>query len=221
MGTTFFVANWKSHKTENEAKVFLDRFSEKTFSPNKKIILCPPTTLLGFVKKYIEEKNMFSLEVGAQNISEFSEGPYTGEENARQISDFASYVIIGHSERRKLFGENDETIIKKAKVSLGAGLIPIICVENDLFPLRALRSEILMVAYEPISAIGSGKPDDPKNASNMASKIKEIGKFRVLYGGSVNPGNVSSFTRADEIDGVFVGGGSLSPEEFSAIVENG
>ena len=221
MDTSFFVANWKSHKTETEAKEFLDEFSKSIFSPDKIIILCPPATLLQFVKNYIDQKGVKNMEVGAQNISEFGEGAYTGEENARQVSEFAKYVIIGHSERRKLFGENNEIFIKKANFALSNNLTPIFCVENDLSLLQPLSNKNFIVAYEPSSAIGSGTPDDPEHAALMAKKIKEIGNFNVLYGGSVTPENVSSFTKQGDLDGVLIGGGSLSVSEFISIINNG
>lgn len=221
METSFFVANWKSHKTEIEAKQFLDEFSKNIFSPDKTIILCPPATLLQFVKNYIDQKGIKNMKVGAQNISEFEEGEYTGEENARQISEFARYVIIGHSERRKLFGENNETFIKKVNLALSNNLTPIFCVETDLSPLENFSNKGFIVAYEPSSAIGTGVADDPEHAVLIAQKIKEIGSFSVLYGGSVTPENVSSFTKKKELSGVLVGRKSLSASEFTSIINNG
>lgn len=163
--------------------------------------------------------------VGAQDVSPFAEGAYTGEVSAQQVREFATYVIIGHSERRKDFGETEEIISRKIDQAIKNSLIPIVCI-SDIKQIGNLKFEIgnsssLVVAYEPLSAIGSGEADDPKNADEMARKIKEITPdVFVLYGGSVSAENVHDFTQMPHIDGVLVGGASLDPQEFSKIITN-
>ncbi|MBI2421075.1 MAG: triosephosphate isomerase [Candidatus Levybacteria bacterium] len=186
------------------------------------MIVCPPFTLLEFVKDYIGKLEI-DISVGAQDISPFGQGASTGEVSGAEIKEFADYVIIGHSERREKFNEDDELLTLKLKQALSSGLTPIFCVsdENQFLPLKTLQEESFLVAYEPISAIGTGNPDTPQNASRMAEKIKGIGDFEILYGGSVNEENVSEFTRAERISGVLVGGASLSAIEFLGVINNG
>lgn len=219
MKDLLIVANWKSNKTTNEARDWLNEFKISDINlDNKKIILCPPFTLLGFLKKEIAMKGL-PVKLGAQNISEFESGPYTGEVNAVQIREFSEYVIIGHSERRKNFGDNENIISKKAHNAIGYNLLPIFCVSNVSMNIP---KGVDIVAYEPLFAIGTGNSDTPENANEVAKKIKENNnevKY-VLYGGSVTPGNVSSFTRMKNISGVLVGGESLDALSFLQIVQN-
>jgi triosephosphate isomerase len=220
MKNLFIVANLKSYKTETEAKEWLDVFAkikESEQNPDsKEIIICPPFTLLSLFKSYIMDNNL-AVRIGAQNVSSFDEGAYTGEENAKQIKDFAEFVLIGHSERRKNFNETDGELSKKVELSLKYGLRPIFLVQNsdNLIP-----EGIETVAYEPVFAIGSGTPDTPENADSVSAKIKAKNIERVLYGGSVTSQNVKSFTGRENIDGVLVGGASLDAEEFIKIIQN-
>ena len=219
MKKLFIVGNWKSNKTESEASDWLQGFKIQDLGfKNKEIIICPPFTLLSILKT--------SIKLGAQDISPFDEGAYTGEINGKQIKEFADYVIIGHSERRKNFGEDESIIEKKIEQADKYGLIPIICVSdiNQAKKLKTLNSQLstlnFLVAYEPIFAIGSGTTDTPENAETMAKKIKEIINVPVLYGGSVNAENVKSFTTMEDINGVLVGGASLDPQVFASLIIN-
>ena len=158
-----------------------------------------------------------NIKIGAQNVSPFGEGAYTGEINAKQIKDFAEYVLIGHSERRKNFAETDDMLKKKTEISMNNGLKPIFLVQskNAIIP-----QGVEVVAYEPVFAIGSGNPDTPENADEVAGVLKSENEYQVLYGGSVTPENVRNFTSKANINGVLVGGASLDPEEFYKIIEN-
>ncbi len=220
MKKLYIIANWKSNKTESEAKDWLHKFSIFNFQfsiSGKEIIICPPFTLLPILKSYILNHKL-NIKLGAQNISPFSEGAYTGEINAKQIKELADYVIIGHSERRKNFLENDEMLERKVNLAKANNLISIFCIQsrNTFVPKNTD-----IVLYEPIEAIGTGIPDNPRNANEVAEFTKSNNPVKVvLYGGSVNPGNVSSFTAMPHIDGVGVGTASLGVLEFLEIIKN-
>ncbi len=222
MGQLLIIANWKSNKTKKEANNWLkdvfDFKKELEGLKDKEIIICPSFTLLSCFKSSLE-KNNFPFKLGAQNVSQFDKGAYTGEINAEQIREFAEFVIIGHSERRENFGEEDDALLQKVEKAIKNSLKPIFCVQDaqDFVP-----KEVKIVAYEPVFAIGSGKPDTPKNANEVAEKIMEKNSNveKVIYGGSVNSENVNSFTKKDMISGVLVGGASLDPREFIKIINN-
>lgn len=225
MKQIFIIANWKSNKTESEAKDWLEKFNiQDAEFTNKEIIVCPPFTLLSSLKSSIENHKS-QIKLGAQDISLFDEGAHTGEINGKQIKEFASFVILGHSERRNL-GESKEVIDKKIKMAIESGLIPIICI-SDISQIQDNSPELInsdnkiIVAYEPLFAVGSGNPDTPENAANMAREIKKkLGNVPVLYGGSVNSQNVNEYVKMSEVSGVLVGKASLDPLEFAQIIKN-
>ena len=151
-------------------------------------------------------------------MSPFDQGAYTGEINAKQIKELADYVIIGHSERRKNFLESDEILERKVDLAKTNSLISIFCVQgkNTVIPKNA---DIIL--YEPIDAIGTGIPDDPKNANEVAEFIKNNNSVKVvLYGGSINSENVLSFTSMPYIDGIGVGTASLDASSFLEVINN-
>ncbi len=229
MKKLFIIANWKSNKTSLETKDWFQGISNFQFPiSNKEIILCPAFTLLSNLKSYIvnppagEAGHKSSLKLGAQDISPFESGAYTGEVSAKQIKEFADYVIVGHSERRQHFHETEEIIIKKLEMAQKYQIKPIFCI-SDISQIHnssfIVPKSNIIIAYEPLSAIGSGQADTPENASNIASQIKKIvGEIPVLYGGSVTSENVASFTKTPYIDGVLVGNASLDAQEFLTII---
>lgn len=233
MKKRFIVANWKSYKTNLEAKSWLQEVSSSKYSFDKvqdkqvlsekdqKVILCSSFTLLSELKLLITNYHL-PFVLGAQDISPFGEGAYTGEVNGKQIKEFADYVIVGHSERRKHFGENEEMVYKKIEQALRNGLTPILCVSDiHQFGHYSLDASKIIIAYEPLFAIGSGNPDTPENANNVARQLKEkVGKAPVLYGGSVTSQNVKEFLNTSDIDGVLVGSTSLNPSEFATILSH-
>lgn len=216
------VANWKSNKTIVETEKWLHDFSkgineEKISLGGKKIIIAPSFTSLEHAHYCAENLNL-PVEFAAQDISPFAEGAYTGAVNGKQIKELANYVIIGHSERRKSFGETDEMLEKKVSMALHFELTPIFCIQNENTPVP---QGVKIVAYEPPSAIGTGNPDSPENANNVAKKVKDKYDItHVLYGGSVTGQNVAGFIQMSSIDGVLVGGASLDPHRFLEIVKN-
>ena len=222
MKKLFIIANWKSYKTQVEAVDWLEKSLEFRIQNSelkeKEVIVCPSFTLLSEVSFFIQE-NKLSLKVGAQDISPFGEGAYTGAVHAKQVKEFSDYTIIGHSERRRFFHETDEILAKKVMLAKEAGLISVYCVQSkeELVP-----EDVEIVAYEPVTAIGTGNPDTPENAQAVAEAIRS--QFPhvhyVLYGGSVKPENVLSFTSLPAIHGVLVGGASLSPDTFFQLAHN-
>lgn len=224
MGKVLIVANLKSYKNEIEAKNWLEGFKKiKELNldlSQKEVIICPSFTQLFSFFSYFSSNNI-NVKLGAQNVSPFDEGAFTGEVNAKQIKDFAQYVLIGHSERRSNLGESEKMLEEKVKRVLGAGLEPIFFAQdaNAIIP-----SGVEIGVYEPpsaISTVSNGIPDDPKTVLDEAVKLKSRYMLEhILYGGSVNSTNVASFTSLGVIDGVVPGRASLDAEEFIKIIQN-
>lgn len=247
MRKKLIAANWKMYKTPDLAREFVSEFLPLVKEHTRDdIALCPPYICLPAV---IEAVRGTRIGVGGQNMFWEKEGAYTGEVSAPMLRALGcTHVIIGHSERRQYFGETDETVNRKLKVALAAGLQPIICVGEVLEEreaglteqvlerqCRIAFSEIsgveaapLIVAYEPVWAIGTGKTATPQMAADAhevirAQASKAFGEeaadaMRILYGGSVKPENANALMSKMEIDGALVGGASLDPKSFAAIV---
>ncbi len=222
MKKLFLIANWKSNKTIHEAEKWLHDFSEilKSDNPNienKEIIVCLSFTLFEHVN-YCSASLKLPIKFGAQNISPFDKGAYTGEVNGEQIKEFAQYVIIGHSERRQNFQDTDEMLSEKVLMAKKYNLIPIFCIQSEETPVPA---GVNIIAYEPPAAIGTGNPDTPENAQRVARLVSEKTKAQhVLYGGSVTSSNVRTFTNVPNIGGLLIGRASLDPLEFLEIIKN-
>lgn len=219
----YIIGNWKSNKNLAEVINWFDSF-QVLYSQNQdlnldytEIVLCVPFILLPLAKKLRDEYSL-PIKLGAQNVSPFGNGAFTGEISAIQASEFAQYVIIGHSERRNHFHEDDKLLAEKVKRANEAKLTPIYCVqdENTFIP-----DGVSIVAYEPVWAIGTGKTDSPENANHVASliKLKCDGKT-VIYGGSNTPENTKSFIIQEHIDGVLPGGASLEAGKFWGMITN-
>ncbi len=209
---TVIIANWKSNMLVPQAEVWLADMKVMLSQTQKTVIICPPFSLLQLLSKDT------SLLLGAQDLSPFGMGAYTGAVNGAQIKEFASYVIIGHSERRQYFKEDDAILSQKVAMAKEHNLLSVFCVQGKD---TIVPQGVDMVAYEPIWAIGTGKAESPKEANEVAVAIKAKTNVKtVLYGGSVTSQNVASFTAMEAINGVLVGSASLKPQEFSQIIQN-
>ncbi|MBI2017562.1 triosephosphate isomerase [Candidatus Daviesbacteria bacterium] len=216
--TIWIIANWKSNKTISEALDWISKVGPKVpQSDALNVVVCPTFSCLSEVAKEIKVNN-FNMAVGAQDLSAYGVGAYTGEEAAELLGQMVNLAILGHSERRENFFESDEVVSKKTSEALNNQIIPLVCVQN----LETLVPEgCKLVAYEPVFAIGSGNPDTPENANNVAGALKEkVGPdLEVLYGGSVNADNAKSFIEKVNISGFLIGKASLDPQEFIKIIE--
>ncbi len=243
MKKVLIAANWKMHKTVGEAARYIEAFLPLVSGWDKtEIAICPPYTCLPYLKDALHDSGVL---LGAQNVFWEVQGAFTGEISTAMLTDMnCRYVIVGHSERRHILGESDMTINRKLEAVSGTPLIPIFCVgetqqerednqakavvERQLETgLAGIDLQDLVIAYEPIWAIGTGLTASPADAQEMSAFIRSglaglIGgsavETRILYGGSVTPKNIESFIEQPDINGALVGGASLSPEDFAAIV---
>lgn len=222
MQKTLIVANWKSNKTISEGLRWIEEFAQIfKEQEGKEIIICPSFTLLYPLKAAIEDRKL-DIKLGAQDVSFLNEGPFTGEVNARQLKELADYVIIGHSERRSNLKEEEQMIFEKVRQADKESLTSIFCVQDEN---TFLPQEDVIIAYEPPMSISTSIDSKGIDDSESVLKVSEIFKLKkpnslFLYGGSVDSSNVSGFTRHPEINGVLVGGKSLSPSELFSIYEN-
>jgi triosephosphate isomerase (TIM) len=252
MRSKIVAGNWKMNKTLEEAHVLTTEIMTLVADEVKgpaKVILCTPFPFLFPVKNLVG--NSPRIAVGAQNCSEHEAGAYTGEVSAAMITSVGiPYVILGHSERRQYFGEDGELLARKIDVALKHGLIPIFCcgeplavreahgheqlvkkqVEESLFHLDEQDIKKIIIAYEPVWAIGTGKTATAQQAQDMHAVIRRhlAGKYgqavadgiSILYGGSVNAGNAKELFANPDVDGGLVGGASLKAREFVEIVKS-
>lgn len=222
--TIWIIANWKSNKTIAEALDWVSKVGPQIpKKDNLKVVVCPTFCCLSEIKKIVQVNN-FPIMIGSQNLSPFGVGAYTGEESAQFLSQLVSLSILGHSERRKNFGETDEMVAKKVQQALDNKIIPLVCVQGED---TSVPEDCNLIAYEPIWAIstgltntpGVGRADTPEDASKVAAVFKqEYGsQLEVIYGGSVNSQNVKGFISQTNINGVLVGNASLDAREFTKI----
>jgi triosephosphate isomerase len=248
MRKRIFAANWKMHHDPSAAASFALRFQEVSApSDARSLWFFPPAVSLAATAEAFERRP--DVSVGAQNVYWETKGAFTGETSPVMIAGCGGRgARVGHSERRHVFGETDGETAKKVKALIAQGLVPMLCVgekldqreaghTNDVVrrQLKAVLSEItateaaeLLIAYEPVWAIGTGKVARPQDASEVHREIRSVlhdhrvhGRVPVLYGGSVNLANVAGLLAEDEIDGVLVGGASLEPQGWAAIVAAG
>lgn len=248
MRKPIIAGNWKMYKTIPEAKTLVSGvIKELSGFSAVEVVFCPPFTALSTVKQLVQGT---PFGVGAQNLYWKEQGAFTGEISPLMLKDIGcDYCIIGHSERRQYFGETDATVNQKVKAALAAGIKPIICVGETLSQREAGETNSLIknqtgqalagvapeaiaemvIAYEPIWAIGTGKSSTPKDANEVIGLIRKTvadqfgndvaQKLRIQYGGSVKPENIKEFMNEPEIDGALVGGASLEVDSFIKIVK--
>ena len=243
--TPYIAANWKMHKTVAEAAAFVDALLPRIAATQHDVVICPSYLALSEV---VERSRGSAVRVAAQNMHEEASGAFTGEVSAPMLLEAdVDAVVLGHSERRQYFNETDEALARKLPAALAVGLEPILCVgegeqardaeqtegvlERQLqADLAAIDSGMLakvVVAYEPIWAIGTGRTATPEQAQDACAFIRDVLRergavadaVRILYGGSVKPANAPELMAQADIDGALVGGASLDPDEFAQIVE--
>lgn len=241
------IANWKMNLTVPESTVLLTKLKKEIpAKTDVEVVICP-----SFVDIYSasEETKGTKLLLGAQNVAEEERGAYTGEVSALALKGFVKYILVGHSERRNMFGENDKVVAKKAEMAIRHGITPVICVGETLHEREDKLSKVVVlsqleasckhltaeeiaesvIAYEPVWAIGTGHICDDKEAEKMAADIRGLVKslygekaseaVRILYGGSITAKTAKNFKKAKNIDGLLVGGASLNHQEFAKIVK--
>lgn len=212
----WIIANWKSNKTISESLEWVKKVGSSIKKSDRiKIVICPTFSSLSEMSKIIKDNN-YPLMLGTQDLSPFSFGAYTGEESASLLKGLIDLSIIGHSERRKNFHEDDDMIDQKVNQALENNITPLVCVQGEETPVP---EGCKFIAYEPVWAIGSGTPDTPENSEKVAKAIKDkYGEdLEVLYGGSVTSENIASFISKENINGALIGGASLDADEFIKI----
>ncbi len=246
MRVPVIAGNWKMYKTAGEAAAFVRAFLPLVSGVRGvEIVLAPPYPSIGAVAQLVQGSG---IGVASQNVHFADEGAFTGEVSTRMLKEAgATHCIIGHSERRQYYAETDDAVNRKVRAALAAGLTPILCVGETL-PEREAREDVrrgraaarrrvegdprrrsarVIVAYEPVWAIGTGKTATPAQAQEvhafLRGRLKELwggaaDSVRILYGGSVKPDNIAALMANEDIDGALVGGASLSPESFAKIV---
>ncbi len=245
MRKPIIAGNWKMNNTIEEAIKLVEGIKSFDLDQDVEAVLCVPFTDLKVVKDQLKDSD---IKLGAQNMHWEEDGAFTGEISPLMLKELGvDYVILGHSERRQYFNESDETVNKKMKAALEHGLKPIVCVgetleereakeEKEVVKKQILEAfkdieekeiENIVIAYEPIWAIGTGKTASSDDANNMIGFIREtIGQvygdkkniIRIQYGGSVKPSNVSDLMNKEEVDGALVGGASLKAEDFVGLI---
>ena len=237
------AANWKMNMDIKDSVSFINKFKVLIKDIKNEIVICPPFTLLNEVNKSIKNTN---VKLGAQNMHFEEEGAFTGEVSGLMLKDIGcEYVILGHSERRQYFNETDELINKKITTALKRNLKPILCIgetldqRNNNETLKIIENQLrnclnninemenIVVAYEPIWAIGTGKNATPQQAEEIHKFIRELltnmynekvsNNIRIIYGGSMKPENSKELLSMPNIDGGLVGGASLDPKSFAKI----
>ncbi len=248
MRTPMVAGNWKMNKGLYETRDLIREMLPELHDVEEvEVVICPPFVGLGVARREVDES---TIKLGAQNMHWADSGAFTGEISPVILKELCEYVILGHSERRAMFGDTDETVNKKVLAALAHGLKPIVCVgetleENQggitaevvsrqvragLQRLTQEQAEQVVVAYEPVWAIGTGLAATPEGANAVHKDVirpilremfgEEIGDgMRILYGGSVNPGNAAELFGQSDIDGGLIGGASLKAESFIALVK--
>ena len=246
MRTKIVAGNWKMNKTASETAALIEAIKQETANARIEVVVCPPFTSLRDAAAACAGSH---IKLGAQNVHWEASGAYTGEVSAEMLKDLGvTHVIIGHSERRQYFGETDATVNRRTKAALAAGLVPLVCVGETLeerdagkmdevvirqvkLGLAELDVGKVVIAYEPVWAIGTGRTATPAQAQEAHALIRrtlaEIAggsvatSVRIQYGGSMKPDNAKDLMSQPDIDGGLIGGAALKADSFAAIVMAG
>ncbi|MBI2415552.1 MAG: triose-phosphate isomerase [Candidatus Kerfeldbacteria bacterium] len=235
---SLFIANWKMHKTNPATTQFVRALKQIFLPADQVVVICPPYTALPIMQ---QELTGSTIVYGAQNMHWANEGAYTGEISPEMLQALGcSYVIIGHSERRRDYNETDETVQRKVAAALHHGLVPIVCVGESLDErnhdetMAVIQRQVsiachgllptdvarLVFAYEPIWAIGSGQAATPEYAATVHTLIRQLTRpeVTIIYGGSVNADNIGQFMQQPSIQGALIGGASVEVESFQQLL---
>lgn len=245
MRKPIIAGNWKMHKTIAEALEFVNEVKDKVNNDNVEAVICAPFTLLKDLKEVTKGTN---IKIGAQNMHFEEKGAFTGEISPLMLKElYIDYIVIGHSERRQYFNETNETVNKKVLKALEVGIDPILCVGETLEEREAGKTKDVckvqvekalenvskedlakvVIAYEPVWAIGTGKTATSEDANDVIAYIREVvanlygelaNEVRIQYGGSVKPSNVAEIMNQSDIDGALVGGASLEANDYIKLV---
>lgn len=246
MRKPIIAGNWKMHKTVSEGVSFIEELKGKVAQSDVESVICAPFTML---KSLVEVAKGTPIKIGAQNMHFEEKGAFTGEVSGEMLVNLGvTHVIIGHSERREYFAETDETVNKKTKKAISLGLTPLVCcgetleereggktldkvkgqIEKAFEGISATDAPKVVVAYEPIWAIGTGKTASSADANETIASIRKVleniygsevsEEIRIQYGGSVKPDNVTELMNQTDIDGALVGGASLKSSDYLALL---
>lgn len=222
----YVIGNWKCHKDEDEARIWLTEFAGRYRpTPGLEIILAPSFLCLPGLARLVRELGLAGFSLAAQDISPYPKGSYTGAVAADMVKGMADFVIIGHAERRNYFHETSQDVANKAREAVDTGLTPIICVDqpyavSQLQAISDIDSKEMIIAYGPVDATMTRSPEPPARAAETARSILRIRPgLPVVYGGSLDPAHVKEYLLIPELAGIFVGEASLDVHSFLAICE--
>lgn len=221
----YVIANWKCHKTGDDARQWLDDFA-RLYEPRQsvEVIVAPTFICLENLAAYLKSLGLENVHLAVQDISPFPRGGYTGAVAADMVKNLAEYVIIGHSERRRYFHESWQDVINKVTESVDADLIPVVCMKHPsdrlrMSPLQDMDLKELIIAYGPVDSLTFRIPESPEKVEETLKQLREpFGSWPVVYGGALSPANVEEYLVLPSLSGVFVGASSLDAAAFAGIV---
>ena len=224
----YLIGNWKSNKNFVETYTWFDDFA-KIYKPvpDLTVVVAVPFPFLIEAQKKIQELSLEQVSLAAQDISPYPYGAYTGAISAPMVQAHIEYCIVGHSERRNYFAESHLEVSNKIDQLLAVGITPVLCLDEPYAQkqIAALEEKVfekIIIAYEPLEAIGSGQPDDPEHTKNVAQLIRELLQTEatpIIYGGSTKPDNAGTYLKVEGISGLLPGGSSLKPHVFAEMTQ--